>query len=317
MRSWWIVLVTGCWTTASPIVDTPKPPAPPSGTCVIRDRGIDPISPVELAMDAQVFATLRDPVEQLELRVTGEHVAYAAAHVETDVVELEGELPLAEFRVRPRGTEMYKGWLGIETSYVRGARGNMGTLEVPLPHGLRPTKITVEFACDQITTIKPPERPSDRGLGMVFIKQGTPLLQMPGAKPLAQILGPDQLEDGGLTVHVLERRDGMLRVRLVEPNIAVGWIAATATEPGGGGTGYGYGVGGLAGRRPQVSCSTGLPIFVRSPRRGEVRVGRLKPNRSLIALTDPAGTEPVFVKLDGAGELKPYVRPADLAACPR
>jgi hypothetical protein len=286
----------------------------------VHDEGIEPKDSVALTIEGKTFATLSGEVQRLELTLRGAG-AVAFTRVENDIVELEGELVLEAFDLRPRSSELRNGWLGVDAAKLREGRGSSGVLEVTLPEGLTPRTVRIEVPCPELTSLRPQERAPLDQKSRTIVMRGTPLFSSPsGGTVLAQILGEDQRDGAGaVTVEVLERREGMLRVRAIEPNEAVGWIASSATDSYMVGmSGHGYGVGGLRSSRRtrQVTCGTDLPIYVRTAARGEVRVGKLKAHKSIEALTDPDGTAPIEIAL-GQADLKPYVRPVDLARCPK
>ncbi|MBX3158634.1 MAG: hypothetical protein KF773_21885 [Deltaproteobacteria bacterium] len=308
-----IAVLAGCWTEAHrPAPPAPARPAPPpAGGCTIRDRDAEPMDSLALTLDGETFATLSGGVG-FDLRVTGA-APTARATAENDLAELEGDVALDAFHVRPLGG-LTAGWLEVGAAIVRGARGSVASLEVELPAAIDPRTVRVDVPCNELTSVRRRDPDYTRGTYME-VPRAAPLSAVPGGPVVAHLLDGQDAE-----LRMLERRGDLARVRIIgeeKHNHVLAWVPANALRYApygrGHGTGYGYGVG--APPRWSVSCAHRLPIFARSAKRGEVRVGWLKAGKSITALTDPAGPT-VDVQL-GPATRRPYVRGIDLARCPR
>jgi hypothetical protein len=307
---WVLLLLAGCWTTPAP--EPPRAIAPtPLGTCTIRDHDVVAMTAVSLEVAGESFATL-DTLSRLEIAVAGSLLG--KAQVETELVVLDAELDLTEFQLRPRNPELHDGWIEVHHALLRTTVGSAARLEVELPKGLVPRTRSIEVPCSSLTVEARPPREAPE-LEVVIVQKSTSLLRTIDGGKLARIsIDPDDAENGPIEVEVLDRRRGMLRVRISDPNAVVGWIAESSTSPrhfGPGGGGYGYGIG---AKPVMLKCPKRVPIFVRSSSRGVVRVGSLKADREIRIKK----TTPDTLEIDlGGGTLAPFVQIADVTACTR
>jgi hypothetical protein len=132
-------------------------------------------------------------------------------------------------------------------------------------------------------------------------------LSEPRGRVLARVV-----PDGEIAATVIEREPGFLRVVIVEPNQAIGWVAESATQPAALRGGFGYGRGGYS--RRILVCPTDVPLYVRSKSGRTVRVGHLKKNQPVVPAVDPtSGAAEIEIKLEGT--LAPFMRASDVAAC--
>jgi hypothetical protein len=300
-------VLTACWTGATP----PAPVATATGTgpCTIRELDLQTQEPVSLRVRDTVFAKLHERFQRLDVTVVE---GTARAILETELVELEGEMPLDEVPVRPARVELRDGWLEITRGFGRAAVGGVLRFDVPLAEGFAPRAVPVELPCRELTFSDPPEAAPDRdGTQYVELVPGAPapLRAVPGG-PVVATVTRTKPDDETPELAVLERRGSQLRVRFPRPNAVAAWLDAKAVRDH-----VGSVDGGLMGNMVGIStsrrqCMQEVPLYVRVGSR-EVRVGRLKPRVSF---------QPVYrngtIELDlGVEEVKPFVKATDLAKC--
>ncbi len=272
------IVLAGCWTGA-------PPPAPRSNRCEIRERLVETASPVRLGVHKQRFAAVTGPLVRIEIIVTA---GEARALVETEEIELEGELELDELALRPKQIALHDGWLEIRHAIARAAYERNLRVEVGLPAGLNPRWTSIDLPCDALTLTAPPAT-SEPETGWIELPAGTSttLFRAPGRDPLQTWTAPKRPakdEDfEPLVARVIERRGRDLRVRIVDRNVVFAWVAASAVRELDDGNVYGGLVGGELGQTMgSLTCDRPTPIYVRADGK-LVRVGRLKPDQELRA----------------------------------
>jgi hypothetical protein len=319
--AWPAPLLVACWTSAAPPPATTVADAS-DGTCVIRDRDVSPIPSLQLAIDGAVFAVVGEKLTSVELTVRDPRSAMA--RLETEHVVLEGELDLTETQVRPRAM-MHDGWVEIAVAHVERTSGEVATLAVTLPEPVLPRTLAVEVACSALTLAPADGEAGATGNGdQLELHEGViPLLRTSGAGVVARVV---VRKDDWVFADLLERRHGMVKLRLAEHNAVVGWVAASATRPTEVDTevmrGGLIGSLGVSTRPTPLRCAAPVAVYVHAPARGTVRVGTIKPKTAIqpLAPLETASTE-LEIDLDSgnasvdAATLTPFVRVADLTGC--
>lgn len=323
MRGAWLLACTGCWTASPPPATSPPPTI---GTCTIRDTNVESIQWVNLSVRGHQFAYFDGPYARLDVEIVGTR---ARARVETAQVELDGELRLDDFPLRPARRTLHDGWVEIEVATGRAAAGDTLRIDVALPTGVQPASKQFVVPCRELTFARAPtdedEDESDEtepAESVEFLPATTTSLhRAPGEPAVARVVAPEEAEhdpheppiDEPVTARVLERRGRIVRVRIEGPNAVVGWVAASAVrEPKFGSL---YGIGGFGrsgvGKPNALQCPRALPIYVRPGVGAEVtRVGTLKPNASVLITSDRDGAE-VTIDL-GHHDVAPFVRRSDI-----
>jgi hypothetical protein len=308
-----LLLVTcaaGCWTSAAPA------PASRATTCSIREIVVDTPSTAKLSVRNHPFAVVSGPFVKLEIVVSGSE---ARARVETEQLELDGDLALDELPLRPKQVALRDGWLEVTRAIGRAAYDGSLRLEVDLPTGLLPRWTSIDVPCDQLTAARPPEPPTLAGAREIELPAGTStrLFRAPGASPIGSWTSPKRSPDDDvpherLTARVIERRGGYLRVRIQDRNAVIAWLAASTVRDLEDADVYGGLLGTESGETGnEVRCPTAVPIYVRADDR-VVRVGRLKADATVLAKRVHRGDIELAL---GQTTATPFLQRKDLAGC--
>lgn len=298
------MIATGCWTGT--------PAAPRSTSCEIHELLVTTAGTAQLGLHGRSFARIDDPLVRLDVVVRG---AVAHARIESELVDLEGELALDELPLRPNRIALHDGWLEVRHAIGRAAYDSALRLEVPLPGGLQPAWTSLDVPCDQLTFARaaPVTFEPDRVLPA---GTSTMLYRVPNAQPIGTWTATPRASDPAfaeesLEAQVLERRGDFVRIRIEGRNAVLAWVRASALVERPDetyGSLFGTEIGDTVSR---MQCPDGAPLYVRIDGRVE-RVGRLKPNASVI--TGASRPDEIEVEL-GKTELRPFVRRREAAAC--
>lgn len=313
----WVIALGACWTGAASVDAPPAAGVRAARACVVHDVNIQPIRSLPLEIDGRRFARLHGAVQRLDVTITG---LRARATVETATLSLTGDLALDEFPVRTRSLGLRGGWLGIRAAVVVASTAAALDVRVKLPIGLEPAHVRAVVPCADATFDRAPWSSDVTGAWVTFPPGArTPLATTPGGPAVVTVapaaVDPDPEADlAGLEpARVIERRGQHLRVRLEQPNVVEGWVAAAAVSAlDRSGEGFGFGRSGFGGHA--LRCPGPVPIHVY---RGGVqrRVGHFKPGAELI-ISNALDQSVLLVEL-GAADLPAYVNAADTTACTR
>ncbi len=304
-----ILCATGCW-TGTP-AETPKPLPKPT-SCQIEERLVETAGRANLSFRNLEFAELAGPFVRLAVQVTG-HTAHA--RVETELLELEGDLALDALPVRPKRPLLHDGWLELTDAKGRAAIAGTLRLELELPVGFQPSSRSVDLPCESLTFAARTDPYDANEVGDVWLPPGTAttLYRTPGSGRITTWTAPERGTDDPSEITAateLQRTGNFVKIRIHGPNAVIAWVAAAAIAVPSDNV-YGGLLGSETGEMASaLECPDRVPIYIRVDGR-VVRVGTTKPDASLFGVRIRTGD----VELQLGGDIHPFLEHKDVERC--